>query len=97
MPMKEVLGVIPGLAKYAFLTGECELARFPCVLPIVPSRKSAYVRQRTPYLLSFRTLSLKHGCLCKLHPGIESKASSVERNLSVCCPLHHLPDKCNEI
>ncbi len=48
MPMKEVLGVIPGLAKYAFLTGECELARFPCVLPIVPSRTSAYVRQRTP-------------------------------------------------
>ncbi len=51
MPMIEVLGSIPGLAKYAFLTGECELARFPCVPPIVPSRKSAYVRQRTPMTL----------------------------------------------
>ncbi len=48
MPMIEALGSISGLAKYVFLTSECELAR---VLPIIPSRKSAYVRQRTPMTL----------------------------------------------
>ncbi len=49
--MIEALGLIPGLAKYAFLASKCELARFPCVLPIIPSRKSADVRQRTPITL----------------------------------------------
>ncbi len=40
---------------------------------------------------------IKHKDLCKLHPGIESGTSPVERYLRVCSPLHHVPDECNQM